>query len=100
MTAPETQSIEAFGEYLLAEDRTSFTFEEACTVAEALGLSLPTPVIRGLKEYGFTMVERPTEKRVRGYRTSSHDRFFGPGSSPSHGGSGWEQIAGFAGQEG
>ncbi len=97
MGAPELQSIEAFGEFLLADDRTSFTFEEACTVAEALGLSLPTPVIRGLKDYGFTMAERPVEKRVRGFTSNSHDRW---SAYPSHGGSGWQQIAGFAGDEG
>ena len=97
---PELQSVEAFGEYLLADDRTSFTFEEACTVAESLGLSIPTPVIRGLKDYGFQMVERPTEKKVRGFRSNSHDRWSGPGACKSYGGSGWEQINGFAGQEG
>jgi hypothetical protein len=100
MPSPELQSIEAFGEFLLAEDRTSFTFDEACLVAEALGLSIPTPVIRGLKDYGFMMIERPVAKHVRGFLTSSHDRYFGPGASQSHGGSGWEQISGFAGQEG
>ncbi len=100
MNAPETQSIEAFGEFLLAEDRTSFTFNEACALAKALGLSLPTPVIRGLKDYGFTMVERQPERRVRTISTSSHDRWYGPGSCKTHGGSGWEQITGFAGRNG
>ncbi len=98
--APETQSIEAFGEFLLAEDRTSFTFEEAVVVAKALGLSIPTPVIRGLKAYGFSMSERQVERRVRTISSSNHDRWYGPGSCKTHGGSGWEQIAGFAGQEG
>jgi hypothetical protein len=99
-TAPETRSIEAFGEFLLADERTTFTFEEACELAEALGYSLPTPVIRGLKAYGFAMEERRTERRVRTISTSSHDRWYGPGSCKTHGGSGWEQIAGFAGRTG
>jgi hypothetical protein len=98
--APETQSIEAFGEFLLAEERTTFTFDEACALAKALGYSLPTPVIRGLKGYGFTMEERREERRVRTISTSSHDRWYGPGSCKTHGGSGWEQIAGFAGRAG
>jgi hypothetical protein len=94
------QSIESFGEFLLEEGRTTFTFEEACELAQALGFSLPTPAIRGLKEYGFAMVERPSERRIRTISSSSHDRWFGPGSSRSHGGSGWEQVAGFAGRVG
>ena len=97
---PELASVEAFGEFLLAEDRTDFTFDEAVDLAAALGQSVPTLVIRDLKTFGFKMTPRPTEKRVRGYTTSSQDRYFGPGSSKSYGGSGYEQITGFAGRVG
>lgn len=100
MVAVEMQSIEAFGEFLLENERSSFTFEEAEELATALGLSMATPVIRALKEYGFTQEPRAIARHHRGFLTSSHDRFYGPGSSPSHGGSGWEQISGIAGQEG
>jgi len=96
----ESESIEEFGEYLLGEDRTTFTFEEAESVAKALGHSVATLVIRGLKAYGFSQEPRKVPRRVRTISTSSHDRYFGPGSSKMHGGSGWEQIGGFAGQEG
>lgn len=100
MSAPETSSVDAFANFLLEEDRLEFTFEEATRLARDLGLSLPTPVIRQLKDLGFTMAPRHEPPKVRGFRTSSHDRFYGPGSCATHGGSGWEQIAGFAGRVG
>jgi hypothetical protein len=97
---PEYESVEAFVEYLLDEDRTSFTFEEACEVASAIGHSVPNVVIHELLDWGLTMIPREPAKLVRGYLTNSNDRWYGPGSSPTHGGSGWEQISGFAGQKG
>jgi hypothetical protein len=99
-STPELRSIEAFGDFLLADDRTEFTFDEACALAKALGQPAPVYVIRGLKALGFTMQPREVPKHVRGFQSNSHDRWSGPGSCPTHGGSGWEQIAGFAGQEG
>jgi hypothetical protein len=98
--APELTSVVAFGEYMLDNDRTEFTFEEATELSEALGFSIATPVVRALREIGFTMRERACEKRVRGFHANSHDRWTGPGACKTHGGSGWEQITGFAGQRG
>jgi hypothetical protein len=100
MDTPELTSVEAFVEYLLDDDRTQVTYQETEELAQALGQSVPTNVIHELQQYGIQVGERAIAKRVRGFRTSSHDRFFGPGSSPMHGGSGWEQISGFAGQKG
>ena len=100
MSEPELESVEAFVEFLVDNEREDFTFSEAEVLAKALGHSTPALVIRDLKGYGLKMTPREPAKRVRGFTTSSHDRFFGPGSSPMHGGSGWEQIAGFSGQEG
>ena len=100
MTAPELASVDAFVDFLLADDRTEATYEEADELAAALGQSVPTLVIRKLVAAGCTVGARHAVKRVRGFTTSSNDRFFGPGSSPSHGGSGWEQINGFAGRQG
>ncbi len=88
------------GEELLDNERTSFTFAEAEALANALGYSVATPVIRSLKAIGFSMDERKPERRVRTVSSNPHDRWHGPGSCASHGGSGWEQISGFAGQEG
>ena len=53
--SPEMTSIESFGDFLLADDRTEFTFSEAVVLSEALGQSVPVYVIRGLKKLGFTM---------------------------------------------
>ena len=92
-----TINVEAFGEELLDNDRTEFTYSEAEVWAEELGLSTAAPVIRALKEYGFTMTPREPEKKVRGFHANNHDRWI---ASPSFGGSGWEQITGFAGQKG
>jgi hypothetical protein len=88
------------GEELLDNERMSFTFAEAEALADALGYSTATPVIRALKTIGFAMDERKPERRVRTVSSNPHDRWHGPGSSPTYGGSGWEQINGFAGDEG
>jgi hypothetical protein len=104
MHAPDPETVSAsldeFRDELLGNDRTSFTFGEAEKLAFELGFSLAAPVIKGLKDRGLGMDERIPPRRVRGVRTSSNDRWFGPGSCPTSGGSGWEQISGFAGQQG
>jgi hypothetical protein len=96
---PEYASIEDFVEYLLDEDRTSYTHVELVALARSLQLS-PSKVRVALDDWGLHLCPRHREQTVRGFTTSSHDRWYGPGSSSSHGGSGWEQISGFAGQKG
>lgn len=94
---PETASVEAFATFLLDDDRLSFTYAEACALAKALDCH-ESVVIRALRDdYGFAYAGRPVERRKRGFLTSSLDRWQ---TSPSHGGSGWEQITGFAGARG
>jgi hypothetical protein len=56
-------------------------------------------VIREVQSYGVKVTREPP-RQVRGFRSNSHDRWTGPGCSPSHGGSGHEQITGFGGREG
>jgi len=98
-TDPELQSVESFVEYLMAEDMTTFSGEELQHLN--FNLQVPCHAIRAeLESYGLTIAARPKVRRIRGVRTSSHDRWFGLGSSPCHGGSGHEQIAGFAGRRG
>lgn len=96
---PEYESVEAFAEYLMADERTEFTLEDVVKLADRIQGS-NSKIIYELKSYGFSMAARVPPKKVRGFTTSSHDRYFGPGCSKTHGGSGWEQISGFAGQEG
>ena len=102
MPTPEAlqTTVAEFVDYLLGDDRTSFTFVEAESLAIELGYSLPTTVIHALKAAGLTMEERGVVKHIRTISSNSHDRWTGPGSCASHGGSGWEQISGFAGQKG
>ena len=97
--APEiTARIMALGEELLDDDYTSVEYSEAATLAGELGVH-PSYVLKVLKGCGFEL-HREVPRRVRGIHTSSHDRFFGPGSVKTHGGSGWEAINGFAGRQG
>lgn len=97
--APELESVEDFVEFLLAEERETFTLSEVQQIAFNTKTSDPK-VIADLKAYGLEMLARVPEKRVRGFNSNSHDRWHGPGSCKTHGGSGWEQITGIAGQEG
>jgi hypothetical protein len=97
--APEFANVTAFATFLADDDREDFTHEDllrlnmatACTVAA---------VRSELESYGFRLAVREPEKRVRGFNTNSNDRWYGPGACRSHGGSGGEQITGFAGRKG
>ena len=98
-TDEEFESIEAFFDYLDDCERESFTHHEL----KCLNYSLSRPtkdVLAELRDLGLTLELRVEERKFRTFSTSPHDRWFGPGSSPTHGGSGWEQIGGMAGQAG
>lgn len=93
------QSVDALAEYLIEVGREEFTSEEIGHLNFNTGR--PVHALRAdLEGWGFRIAKRPVPRRVRGFTVSSHDRWYGPGSSPCHGGSGWEQISGFAGREG
>jgi len=98
-TLPEYETVEAFAEFLADEDRETF---DAGDLAR-LNFSTHRPVreLRAeLEGYGYSLAERRPASSVRGFTTSSHDRWYGPGACPTHGGSGWEVIAGFATTDG
>lgn len=80
-------------EYLEGEERSTFTFEQADEVAREVGCH-PSAIIRGLKALGFTMLERTPARRVRTISSNSNDRWYGPGSCPTHGGSGVDPQGG------
>jgi hypothetical protein len=91
--------IELLVDEKLANDETHVPFEELLALSEEVGLNLA--VVVGLaKTAGLEIGARQVPKTVRGFTSNSHDRWYGKGSCPTHGGSGWEQIAGFAGQKG
>lgn len=94
-TLPEFANIETFGQFLLDEDREEFTHEDLA----ALNASLNRPVreIRAeLESFGFRLATRANEVQVRGFSTSSNDRWFGPGACKTHGGSGISVHTGVA----
>ena len=98
-TAPEYESVEAFVEECYDDERDTFTHADLGELAYRLKKSRSV-VRKELEGYGLTLAERPKERRVRGFTSNPHDRWYGPGACKTHGGTGWEQINGFAGQEG
>lgn len=83
----------------LANEDLSVSFATLSALAEELGLALAA-VVALAKAAGLDVGPRPVAKASRGFTANSHDRWSGPGSCATHGGSGWEQISGFAGQKG
>jgi hypothetical protein len=93
---PEYASVEALAEFLMDDNRDSFSVEDVIKLAERTqGSNLK--IIHELKAYGLKMVARQPVRVVRGFKSNSHDRWT---AYPSHGGSGWEQITGCAGKPG
>lgn len=89
-------AVETFIEEVTGDDRDSVTFAEVEAIASAVGIHVST-IVALVKGYGLTIGTREVPREVRGFRSNSHDRW---SSCPSHGGSGWQQISGFAGGEG
>jgi hypothetical protein len=77
--APEFASIEAFVTYLLDDDRAKATTEEL-TALSARQKRTTLAVLKDLQACGVGIEPRQPERHVRGYTTSSHDRWFGPGA--------------------
>jgi len=95
MKDPEYSSIETFVQYLLDDERDSYTHEELT----ALNFRTRTPVNvirKELEGYGIMLANRPNEKKVRGFSSNSNDRWFGPGSMATHGGAGIDPQTGRA----
>jgi hypothetical protein len=97
--APEYESVEALAQFLCDDDRTVFSHEDLSALNYRMRRTVQE-LRRELESYGLTLAVREPARRVRGVTSNSHDRWFGPGSCKSHGGSGHEQISGFAGQRG
>lgn len=83
----------------LGDEETCFTFIEADKIATEVGIHVST-IVKLAKEAGLDYAGREVPREVRGFHSNSHDRWYGKGSSATHGGSGWEQISGFSGQTG
>jgi len=95
----EHQTLKGFIEYLQDDETETFTQNDLAILNENLGV--PTRILRlSLEAAGFRPTKPPVSRRIRTVNDNPHDRWFGPGSAPTHGGSGHEQINGFAGREG
>ena len=93
------RSIESFLESVSDEEHPSFDWQVLACLA--WNLKRDRRKIRlQLEAAGLHFEERPQVKRVRTLHDNPHDRWHGMGASPTHGGSGWEQVTGFAGRAG
>lgn len=96
---PEYESVEVFVEFCMDDERETFTHVDLGNIAYATKTSRCV-VRKELEGYGLTLEKRDAVRRTRGFNTSSHDRWYGKGSSPTHGGSGADQIQGWSGRKG
>lgn len=96
---PDLASVEDFVEVCMEDEIDEFDWRHLAVLAWNLRRSR-REIRSELTEYGLRFRERPTVRRIRTLGSNPHDRWFGPGSSSTHGGSGWEQITGFAGRDG
>jgi hypothetical protein len=87
--APEYESIESFVQFCKDDERVEYTHEDLSALCVSLRCSKVYMIVSELSKSGLTLAKREVPKRVRGFTTSSNDRWFGPGSEPTHGGSGF-----------
>ena len=93
---PEYQSVESF-----VDDNESGQFTHLDLNVLNCVLRRPIRDIKAeLESYGLLLQLRQNEQSTRGFTSNSNDRWSGPGSCHSHGGSGAEQVTGFAGRRG
>lgn len=93
---PEFASINDFIEWRLDDDEDTFDWRHLQCLNARLGVRTHD-IRKELEEAGMTLLPRQTERAVRGFQAWDNNRWAG---NPCGGGSGWEQINGFAGQAG
>jgi hypothetical protein len=91
----EFSSIEEFVESKIDNEESEFNFGEMNCLAHRLSKST-TAIRLELSEWGLTLEHREFEHTHRGFTTSSHDRWYGPGACKTHGGGGGSAIIGMA----
>lgn len=96
---PEYASLDDFVQFCMDDDRGTFTHVELRALAVNTRKS-GSKLRAELESFGLALETREVVKKTRGFTANPHDRWYGPGACPSHGGSGHEQIRGFAGQKG
>jgi hypothetical protein len=84
----EFGSVEDFAEWLVDDDREEFDHRELQCLNYRLNVSVPS-LRKRLESWGFSLAKRGQQRRIRGFNANNHDRWFGPGSDATHGGSGF-----------
>ena len=91
MPAPEYSTVYTFVQFLVDDERSVFSHEDLSQLNEAT--RRPTHSLRvELEGWGFTLANRPFDRRVRGFTSNPHDRWYGPGSCPTHGGAAYDKM--------
>jgi hypothetical protein len=89
-------SVEAYVEEVEDDETPSFDWRVMACIA--FNVRRPRHLIRlDLEGYGLRFVPRENQRSFHTVGDNRHDRWAG---NPCAGGSGWEQIEGFAGKEG
>jgi len=86
-SAPEYKSVEDFVDYKMDDEDDEFDHEDLAALSYRLKSS-PGKVRKQLEGYGLKLKKREPEKKGRGFQSPDHDRWYGPGSAPTHGGGG------------
>jgi len=89
---PEFETVEVFAEFLMDDERDSFTYQELNCVAYRV--SVPVPQVQTeLESFGLHLQHRPHAKRFRGVRENPYTLYAG---NPMCSGSGGNSIIGLA----
>lgn len=92
-SAPEYKSIEDFVQYMIDDERDTYTAEDLQALSYRLKRSTQK-IVKELNGWGLKLEGREPEARPRGFQSPDHDRWYGPGSMPTHGGSGFDPSFG------
>ena len=95
MEDPEYTSLEDFVQFLLDDERDTYTHEDLAALNFRTRMPINS-IRKELEGYGFKLAVRAPVKQVRGFTSSSHDRWYGKGSLPTHGGAGIDAFTGRA----
>lgn len=93
---PEASTVEAFVEYHLGNEVEVVRRMDLLALAMAHNIT-PTKAGELVREWGLSIAEPVATRETRGFRSNSHNLWHG---NPCSGGSGHEQICGWAGRQG
>jgi len=96
---PEYETVVDFVEYQDDNDETEYDFGDLNCLNARMGIRIQD-LKAELAEWGLTLKHRAFEHEIRGFTSNNHDRWYGKGASPTHGGGGGDSIVGMAGQAG